>query len=235
MGVNDKLKVFLYVTHPRKANIPNEEIEKLRKQVKDQINSLQQQPQNGDGGAVQQGFLPNQPYQGPPGQYQQQQAAYPPAKPAPRNGYPGSQSGYPGSQAGYRDGSQAGYRGGGGGGSQTGYADPQPAVFRGGQNVPAVVTDGGRVQAFVPPAHHEAFVPPPARQEPPPPPEPEKPGWTCGACTFKNKPTKPGCEMCNAPRPGDYEPPPDYQLDQDERQLLEQQQEQEKLYQKVFY
>ena len=210
----DKVKVFLYVTHPRKANIPNEEIDKLRKQVKDQVNSLQQQPQNGGGGgaAVQQGYPPNQPYQRPGGggQYQQQ-GAYPPAKPAPQNGYPG--------------------------GSQPGYADPQPAVFRGGQNMPVVDTDGGRVQAFVPPANREAFAPPPVQQEPPPPPppQPEKPGWTCGACTFKNKPTKPGCEMCNAPRPADYKPPEDYKPDQDEQRLLEQQQEQERLCQQVFY
>ncbi|KAH3772946.1 hypothetical protein DPMN_174293 [Dreissena polymorpha] len=54
-------------------------------------------------------------------------------------------------------------------------------------------------------------------------------GWSCTACTFINQPTRPGCELCSAPRPADYVIPADYvmteaeRLRQDEEELLEQQ------------
>ncbi|XP_042259946.1 ranBP-type and C3HC4-type zinc finger-containing protein 1 isoform X1 [Thunnus maccoyii] len=47
------------------------------------------------------------------------------------------------------------------------------------------------------------------------PPKPQL-GWTCTLCTFVNKPTRPGCEMCGQERPEDYEVPNIYQPDQEE-------------------
>lgn len=48
-------------------------------------------------------------------------------------------------------------------------------------------------------------------------------------CTFVNKPTRPGCEMCGEERPEDYKVPHIYQPDQEE--VLRIQQEQEALMQ----
>ncbi|KAL2091348.1 hypothetical protein ACEWY4_013611 [Coilia grayii] len=60
--------------------------------------------------------------------------------------------------------------------------------------------------------------PPPAtRAKPRPPPLLPKPvGWTCPQCTFLNKPTRPGCEMCSSERPAGYKVPAAYQPDEDE-------------------
>ncbi|KAG7455081.1 hypothetical protein MATL_G00252720 [Megalops atlanticus] len=33
-------------------------------------------------------------------------------------------------------------------------------------------------------------------------------GWPCPSCTFLNKPTRPGCEICSAERPESYRPDP---------------------------
>ena len=54
--------------------------------------------------------------------------------------------------------------------------------------------------------------------------EPPKPvvGWKCPRCTFVNSPSRPGCEMCSADRPADYQPPQDYVPDERERARLEQ-------------
>uniref|UniRef100_A0A8V0Y6K6 SHANK associated RH domain interactor n=1 Tax=Gallus gallus TaxID=9031 RepID=A0A8V0Y6K6_CHICK len=35
-------------------------------------------------------------------------------------------------------------------------------------------------------------------------PSPVPAGWSCPKCTFINKPTRPGCEMCSTDRPPDY-------------------------------
>ncbi|KFW03815.1 RanBP-type and C3HC4-type zinc finger-containing protein 1, partial [Fulmarus glacialis] len=35
-------------------------------------------------------------------------------------------------------------------------------------------------------------------------------GWSCPKCTFINKPTRPGCEMCSTDRPDDYVVPGSY-------------------------
>ncbi|KAI6655004.1 RanBP-type and C3HC4-type zinc finger-containing protein 1-like isoform X3 [Oopsacas minuta] len=62
-------------------------------------------------------------------------------------------------------------------------------------------------------------------QAPPPPPRPrtpEPPGWKCPLCTYHNKPSRPGCEMCTTSRPDDYQMPDGYELDEDE--LIKQQQ-----------
>ncbi|KFV78987.1 RanBP-type and C3HC4-type zinc finger-containing protein 1, partial [Struthio camelus australis] len=50
-------------------------------------------------------------------------------------------------------------------------------------------------------------------------------GWSCPKCTFINKPTRPGCEMCSTDRPADYVVPGSYKPD--EMELWRMQQEQE--------
>lgn len=77
-------------------------------------------------------------------------------------------------------------------------------------------------------------APPPETNAPPPllprgqnvgrpavPPKPQL-GWACSLCTFMNKPTRPGCEMCGHERPEDYRVPDIYQPDQDEVERLHQ-------------
>ncbi|XP_028262923.1 ranBP-type and C3HC4-type zinc finger-containing protein 1 [Parambassis ranga] len=68
---------------------------------------------------------------------------------------------------------------------------------------------------------------------PPPPPKtvtkpavPPKPqmGWACTLCTYLNKPTRPGCEMCGQERPEEYEVPDIYQPDKSEVERLKQEQ-----------
>ncbi|XP_037831134.1 ranBP-type and C3HC4-type zinc finger-containing protein 1 isoform X1 [Kryptolebias marmoratus] len=49
-------------------------------------------------------------------------------------------------------------------------------------------------------------------------------GWACGSCTFVNKPTRPGCEICGGDRPEDYKVPDVYQPDQEEIQRIEREQ-----------
>ncbi|MED6278164.1 hypothetical protein CHARACLAT_020858 [Characodon lateralis] len=49
-------------------------------------------------------------------------------------------------------------------------------------------------------------------------------GWACTMCTYVNKPTRPGCEMCGGDRPQDYEVPDIYQPDQEEVLRIEQEQ-----------
>ena len=46
--------------------------------------------------------------------------------------------------------------------------------------------------------------------------------WQCPECTYKNLPYRPGCEICSAPRPVDYVPPPDYVPVEEERKLIDQ-------------
>uniref|UniRef100_A0A8C3IX82 RanBP-type and C3HC4-type zinc finger-containing protein 1 n=1 Tax=Chrysemys picta bellii TaxID=8478 RepID=A0A8C3IX82_CHRPI len=41
-------------------------------------------------------------------------------------------------------------------------------------------------------------------------------GWVCPSCTYVNKPTRPGCEICCKERPEDYAVPPAYQPDEEE-------------------
>ncbi|XP_040889742.1 ranBP-type and C3HC4-type zinc finger-containing protein 1 [Toxotes jaculatrix] len=84
----------------------------------------------------------------------------------------------------------------------------------------------------------EKTAPPPQPQHTAPPPPPPKPqtaikpavlpkpqmGWTCTICTYVNKPTRPGCEMCAGERPEDYEVPDKYQPDQQEVLRIQQEQ-----------
>lgn len=51
-------------------------------------------------------------------------------------------------------------------------------------------------------------------------PEPRPVGWQCPGCTFINKPTRPGCEMCCCSRPETYQVPASYQPDEEERARL---------------
>ncbi|XP_062842560.1 ranBP-type and C3HC4-type zinc finger-containing protein 1 [Trichomycterus rosablanca] len=56
---------------------------------------------------------------------------------------------------------------------------------------------------------------------PPKPPKPEV-GWSCLQCTFMNKPTRPGCEICSADRPENYKVPNLYQPDKEEARRIQQ-------------
>lgn len=49
-------------------------------------------------------------------------------------------------------------------------------------------------------------------------------GWACTMCTYVNKPTRPGCEICGAERPEDYEVPNIYKPDQQEVLRIQQEQ-----------
>ncbi|GFR93944.1 RanBP-type and C3HC4-type zinc finger-containing protein 1 [Elysia marginata] len=45
-------------------------------------------------------------------------------------------------------------------------------------------------------------------------------GWECPACTYRNLPLWPGCEMCDRPRPEEYQVPANYQMTEREMHLL---------------
>ncbi|KAM6927246.1 ranBP-type and C3HC4-type zinc finger-containing protein 1, partial [Xenentodon cancila] len=59
-----------------------------------------------------------------------------------------------------------------------------------------------------------------------PPPLLPKPqlGWACKMCTYINKPTRPGCEICAGERPEGYKVPDIYQPDQEEVLRIQQEQ-----------
>ncbi|KAL4234057.1 hypothetical protein ACF0H5_005711 [Mactra antiquata] len=46
-------------------------------------------------------------------------------------------------------------------------------------------------------------------------------GWSCPICTFVNKPTRPGCELCATDRPVGYQIPQGYVPTEDEKQRLD--------------
>jgi RanBP-type and C3HC4-type zinc finger-containing protein 1 len=54
----------------------------------------------------------------------------------------------------------------------------------------------------------------------PPPPAVRQVGWSCPKCTFINKPRRPGCEICSADRPLDYQIPEDIPMDADEARIV---------------
>lgn len=58
-------------------------------------------------------------------------------------------------------------------------------------------------------------------------------GWTCEVCTYINKPTRPGCEMCSSDRPAGYEVPAGMQLDERERSRIAAAEREEALFQQV--
>ncbi|XP_069477913.1 sharpin isoform X2 [Ambystoma mexicanum] len=53
-------------------------------------------------------------------------------------------------------------------------------------------------------------------------PFPAQVGWACPICTYINKPTRPGCEMCSQDRPRDYVIPESYKPDELERLRIQQ-------------
>ena len=60
-------------------------------------------------------------------------------------------------------------------------------------------------------------------------------GWTCPRCTFVNVPTRPGCEMCSAERPADYQVPAGATVDDREKSRIEAEARGEALFQQVFW
>lgn len=58
-------------------------------------------------------------------------------------------------------------------------------------------------------------------------------GWSCPTCTFINKPTRPGCEMCSSDRPAGYMVPVSYRPDDVELWRIQQEKEGILQYQKV--
>uniref|UniRef100_A0A8C3I191 RanBP-type and C3HC4-type zinc finger-containing protein 1 n=1 Tax=Chrysemys picta bellii TaxID=8478 RepID=A0A8C3I191_CHRPI len=54
------------------------------------------------------------------------------------------------------------------------------------------------------------------------PPSPVQAGWSCAKCTFINKPTRPGCEMCSTDRPAEYTVPGSYRPDETELWRMQQ-------------
>ncbi|NXF41672.1 HOIL1 protein, partial [Nyctibius bracteatus] len=64
-------------------------------------------------------------------------------------------------------------------------------------------------------------------------PSPVPAGWSCPKCTFINKPTRPGCEMCSADRPDDYVVPGGHTPDETELWRMQQEQEGILQYQQV--
>ncbi|RXM93608.1 RanBP-type and C3HC4-type zinc finger-containing protein 1 [Acipenser ruthenus] len=65
-----------------------------------------------------------------------------------------------------------------------------------------------------------AVAPKPPKPAPPPLKPKPKVGWECPQCTFLNKPTRPGCEICASDRPAGYQIPAQYQPDKEEEQRL---------------
>ena len=62
---------------------------------------------------------------------------------------------------------------------------------------------------------------------------PNQQGWTCEKCTFINKPTRPGCEICSAERPQGYVVPAGTMLDERERIRLAAEEREDALFQQV--
>uniref|UniRef100_A0A8D0LCB2 SHANK associated RH domain interactor n=1 Tax=Sphenodon punctatus TaxID=8508 RepID=A0A8D0LCB2_SPHPU len=67
-----------------------------------------------------------------------------------------------------------------------------------------------------------------------PPPSPGQAGWACPTCTFINKPTRPGCEMCSTDRPAGYVVPGSYKPDEKELKRMQQEQDAILKYQQVL-
>ncbi|XP_068170629.1 ranBP-type and C3HC4-type zinc finger-containing protein 1 [Antennarius striatus] len=83
------------------------------------------------------------------------------------------------------------------------------------QLLPRGLDGGGGGGEKKPPPPETPALParPPTGITTPDSPEPQL-GWACAMCTFMNKPTRPGCEICGHERPEDYEVPDIHQPDQ---------------------
>lgn len=58
-------------------------------------------------------------------------------------------------------------------------------------------------------------------------------GWSCPSCTYINKPTRPGCEICSTNRPENYVIPGGYRPDALELRRIQQEKEAIRQYQQV--
>uniref|UniRef100_A0A8C8DXY6 RanBP-type and C3HC4-type zinc finger-containing protein 1 n=1 Tax=Oryzias sinensis TaxID=183150 RepID=A0A8C8DXY6_9TELE len=58
-------------------------------------------------------------------------------------------------------------------------------------------------------------------------------GWSCPSCTYINKPTRPGCEICSTNRPESYIVPGGYQPDAPELRRIQQEKESIRQYQQA--
>lgn len=58
-------------------------------------------------------------------------------------------------------------------------------------------------------------------------------GWPCPSCTYINKPTRPGCEICSTNRPENYVIPGGYRPDALELRRIQQEKEAIRQYQQV--
>ncbi|XP_033841395.1 ranBP-type and C3HC4-type zinc finger-containing protein 1 isoform X2 [Periophthalmus magnuspinnatus] len=58
-------------------------------------------------------------------------------------------------------------------------------------------------------------------------------GWSCPSCTYINKPTRPGCEMCSTNRPESYTVPGGYRPDPMEVKRIQQEKEAIRQYQQA--
>ncbi|XP_054840917.1 sharpin isoform X2 [Eublepharis macularius] len=85
------------------------------------------------------------------------------------------------------------------------------------------------LQLTSPPSHSRA---PPAADVGPS--SPIQAGWPCPTCTFINKPTRPGCEMCSTDRPASYVVPGSYRPDEVELWRMQQEREGILQYQQVL-
>lgn len=64
-----------------------------------------------------------------------------------------------------------------------------------------------------------------------PNPTANQPGWSCPTCTYINKPTRPGCELCSTNRPESYVVPGGYRPDPTELRRIQQEKEAIRQYQ----
>ncbi|CAL1596838.1 unnamed protein product [Knipowitschia caucasica] len=60
-----------------------------------------------------------------------------------------------------------------------------------------------------------------------------QPGWSCPSCTYINKPTRPGCEICSTNRPESYVVPGGYRPDPLELKRIQQEKEAIRQYQQA--
>ena len=204
LEVDQHITVFIYVKHPHKAKVSPNEIKD--QQRKDQISySRQDQSQQNHPLPPGQHNQPNQQRNQQQYHYNQQRDQY-------------DQGGYQ-----YKNPPQDSHN-----------INPGNDVFRGHNQGPrGMAPPLGGVQVMPiehPREDHDGYVerrrsdppiPHPRQEEPPPPKEPEEVGWKCPVCTCLNRPMRPGCEACTAPRPADYKPPPGYVMGDDELKWME--------------
>ncbi|XP_039220601.1 sharpin isoform X1 [Crotalus tigris] len=97
-------------------------------------------------------------------------------------------------------------------------------------------TDIGEITRFLDSVHMSKILPCRTRSPTIPAAGPNSPvqaGWSCPTCTFINKPTRPGCEMCSTDRPAGYVVPGSYRPDEVERWRMQQEKEGILQYQKA--